>query len=226
MAFLLVIDTSSDMAGVGLFDDNQTVACQTNSLQKEHAAFLQTAIGRILSETGHMLDQIDAVAVTEGPGSYTGLRVGLASAKGICYALDKPLLMVDTLQAMALAAVESENRDPAYLFCPMIEARRDEVFAGIYDGNLHIVKEAKAIKLSGYRFEDVLSGGKIVFSGSGSIKAMDYISSSNAFFSHVGYSVEQVNTLAQLLWQRRQFSDIAYCQPNYLKAFYTTAPKI
>ena len=107
MALLLNIDTATGYAGVCLSKDSQVLASQSHQYQKDHAAFLQPAIAAILKEAGCKLNDIDAVAVTAGPGSYTGIRVGLASAKGICYALNKPLIMVNTLAVIANAAIQN-----------------------------------------------------------------------------------------------------------------------
>ncbi|MEO7210859.1 MAG: tRNA (adenosine(37)-N6)-threonylcarbamoyltransferase complex dimerization subunit type 1 TsaB, partial [Chitinophagaceae bacterium] len=134
MALILNIDTSATRAFIVLSSDEKCLASIANNEQKTHASFVQPAIKEIFSKSTFSLTDIDAVSVVAGPGSYTGLRVGMASAKGISYALQKPLILLDTLALMALAAIEA----PAYknfegLICPMIDARRMEVFTAIFN---------------------------------------------------------------------------------------------
>ena len=135
MALVLCIDTALETATVGVCNEESVLASAVQSDQKQGAAFVQPAIQEMLRNTSISFSQLDAVAVVNGPGSYTGLRVGLASAKGICYALNKPLIVINTLEVMAVAAIKTEQNKNA-LYCPMIDARRNEVFTAIYDASL------------------------------------------------------------------------------------------
>ena len=137
MAFILNIDTATEYAGVCISDAGNILAKEESNEQKNHAIFVQSAIKKILSELALKPVSIAAIAVTQGPGSYTGLRVGLASAKGLCYALNKPLILINTLEVMALASIEATKISGTdiskFLFSPMIDARRQEVFTALYD---------------------------------------------------------------------------------------------
>src|SRR5205814_5136447 len=145
MALIFNIDTALEIASLGLAEDGIMIQSIENDQQKDHAAWIHVAIKNLFEKTGKTIDQLDAVAVSNGPGSYTGLRVGLSTAKGLCYALNIPLITVGTLQVMALNAVQAlaksdlqsadhggENELGDILFCPMIDARRMEVFTAVY----------------------------------------------------------------------------------------------
>ncbi len=147
---LLNIDTATEHASICISRGEKVIDMEESSEQKNHAAFVQPAIVRLLAANQLQLADIDAVAVTIGPGSYTGLRVGLASAKGICYALNKPLVTVNTLQVMAQAAyndcvLKGISIDEQTLFCPLIDARRMEVFTAVYDARLAEIEAPYAL---------------------------------------------------------------------------------
>lgn len=133
MPLILHIDTATNYASICISKDDVVLGFEENAEQKNHASFLQPAIKAMFAKCNFNLSDIDAVAVTNGPGSYTGLRVGLASAKGLCFALNKALILLNTLQVMAAASIESKKEeDIDILFCPMIDARRMEVFTALY----------------------------------------------------------------------------------------------
>ena len=134
MSLILNIDTALETAFVCLSNGNEVLQSSVNETQKDHATWLHTAITNLLQKTGHSVNELEAVAVSIGPGSYTGLRVGLASAKGFCYALNIPLIAISTLKIIALAA--SNEVQGATIICPMIDARRMEVFTLLYDIDL------------------------------------------------------------------------------------------
>jgi tRNA threonylcarbamoyladenosine biosynthesis protein TsaB len=226
MALLLNIDTATEQAGVCLSRDEEILALEETPGKKNHASFIQPAIQRVLQTAGCSPSAVNAIAVTGGPGSYTGLRVGLATAKGLCYALGKPLIMINTLEVMAKACVLEEARlygeDRGVLFCPMIDARRMEVFTALYTAKLEVVMEPTAMVLDETSFQHELGSKTIIFSGSGSLKAK-VIQHSNAVFSGVSYSVKHLAALALLCYNASQFSDLAYSEPFYLKEFYKKA---
>ena len=224
MSLILSIDTATEFASVCLADDENILALEENFEQKNHAAFLQPAIQKIFSLTKIEIKNINAVAVTIGPGSYTGLRVGLASAKGLSYALNKNLIVVNTLQAMALASIE-ENKNEKILHCPMIDARRMEVFTALYNFYLKEIIAPAACIIDENFLQDELNKNKIIFSGSGSKKLKDIMSNANAIFTNKIYNATHVSQLAFNLFKQQLFADVAYCQPLYLKEFYTPIKK-
>jgi len=225
MAFLLVIDTALERGGVGLFRDGLSLGILVNDTQKDHAAFVQSAIDQLVRDVETSLALLDAVAVVDGPGSYTGLRVGLATAKGLCYALDKKLILVNTLNVMAAASIKSENIADCY-YAPMIDARREDVFAGVYNHKRQLVSEQQALTIEPETFQSFSSEKKLVLSGSGAAKASKIIASDNVSLSEIQYTLDDVNEIAQEKFAISAFADVAYSEPNYLKAFYTTAKKV
>lgn len=220
MAFILNIDTATTIASVGFADENGIIAMQTSKDQMNHAAFVQTAIRQLAESHQLLLQDIDAVAVVNGPGSYTGLRVGLSSAKGLCYALGKPLILLNTLEVMALASIEAFPEEGT-LHCPMIDARRMEVFTAMYNRQLAIALPPQPMILTASSFITFLEVNKVVFSGSGQKKLESIVNHQNAIFSQIAHTLQQVNILAQQAFNNKRFEDLAYCEPFYLKNFYT-----
>ncbi len=184
-----------------------------------HAAFVQPAIQEILKTSGLSLNKIDAVGVTGGPGSYTGLRVAMSSAKGLCYVLQKPLLTVSTLQALAYAAIDSF---PGYdMYCPMIDARRNEVFTALYDEEVNILADPHALILEPSSFTANLKKGTVLFFGNGAAKWQQLIApDSNAYFKVVEYDGRHLSHLLFKSFINKDFKDLAYTEPSYLKDFY------
>ena len=224
MSIILNIDTATETAHVSLAKNSIVLASYFNQLQKDHGSFLQPAIQRLCKDTRIELKKIDAIAVTGGPGSYTGLRVGLASAKGLCYALGKPLIMLDSLEVWAASGLPSSNEqslDPSALFCPMIDARRMEVFTAIYDDQLVELLAPCAMILDEHSFADQLKKNKIIFLGSGSAKWKDICHHPNASFKSVSISAEAMAKLSFQQFSSSHFADPAYSEPFYLKEFQT-----
>ena len=221
MATILNIDTATENASVCISIGNSIIGLKENDQQRDHAAFIHLAIQQILEESGKKLDDLDAVAVTIGPGSYTGLRVGLATAKGFCFTLGKPLITISTLSVMAQAAQSSGLLFPDELICPMIDARRMEVFTAIFNQELEILMPEKALILDEYSFFDCFKKNNIVFFGSGSTKFQGLKHANNARFIEVYHKVNHLAILALQAFQQNKFSDVAYSEPNYLKEFYT-----
>jgi tRNA threonylcarbamoyladenosine biosynthesis protein TsaB len=223
MALLLNIDTATEFASVGFSRDGHLLEMTTNDAQKEHAAFLQPAIGDLAKRLGISLKTLDAIALTIGPGSYTGLRVGLSSAKGLAYALHKPLVPVGTLEVMAHAAMRAlsgPEPDAPYAFCPMIDARRDEVFTAIFDAEGRALMEPRALILTSGIFDPYLANNTLIFSGTGSLKWKTAFSGTGGVFSNVQHSVRDLGWLAEKRFAAGQLGDLAYLQPLYLKDFY------
>lgn len=217
MALILNIDTANDTASVCLAKDAEVLSIAKNEKQKDHAAWLHIAIKEIFEKNNLDLKTIDAIAVTGGPGSYTGLRIGMATVKGICYALNKPLIILNTLQVMSNAA-KNENAD---LLCPMIDARRMEVFTAIYSKDLQIVKEPAAVTINEKSFDEELANYTICFFGNGSDKFRAIKKNEKAFFSVINADASNMVSLSENKFRQKEFADLAYAEPLYLKEFYT-----
>jgi tRNA threonylcarbamoyladenosine biosynthesis protein TsaB len=183
-----------------------------------------------MEAAGHALTSIDAVAVSNGPGSYTGLRVGLSTAKGIAYALDKPLILVNTLVVIAAAAIRNvmtmSSNALAPLFCPMIDARRMEVFTAVYDRELKEILAPCPMILNESSFDKLLQQHSIVFTGSGSEKFKTVIENNNAIFLNIQHDAGHMSTISEKLYLLKSFADKAYSEPYYLKEFFTPAGKL
>jgi tRNA threonylcarbamoyladenosine biosynthesis protein TsaB len=221
MPLLLNIDTATEHASVCLSQDDIVLGMIESAEQKNHASFVQIAIREVMAKAGYGLDQLDAVAVTAGPGSYTGLRVGLASAKGICYALGKPLVMVNTLEVMAQAVLSRQSSiDPLALLCPLIDARRMEVFTALYDISLREIESPHALVMDENSFSGPLKTQPVVFCGSGRPKLEKIISSPAAIFSGVQHHAGDLAIRGLKAYQSNLFADLAYSEPLYVKEFF------
>ena len=219
MALILNIDTAVDVASICLAKDGKVLSIAKNESQKDHASWLHLAIKELFEKNNLELGSVDAIAVTGGPGSYTGLRIAMATAKGICFALNKPLISLNTLLVMANAAKDvSED-----LLCPMIDARRMEVFTAIYTKELEIVKEPAAITLNENSFAEYLSINSICFFGNGSNKFQAIEKSPQALFSNIKTDASSMVSLSEKSFSEKIFADLAYAEPLYLKEFYTPA---
>ncbi len=222
MSFILNIDTAAAVAAVSIASNGKLLQLIQNDQQKEHASFLQPAIKKLLLQLNMSLKDIDAVAVVNGPGSYTGLRVGLASAKGICYALNKPLITIGSLLLMSKSAIISLKKEnlKVPLLCPMIDARRMEVFTAIYDEALNETLPAQAIILNHNSFVAFLLQYKVLFFGDGAAKFKPLIDNANALFAVVYDNFEALCEVSFYKFTAKEFTDITYSEPLYLKEFY------
>jgi tRNA threonylcarbamoyladenosine biosynthesis protein TsaB len=221
MAILLNIDTAVETASVCLSDNTEVLRLAINENQKDHAAWLHMAITDVIKNAGLAITDLDAVAISIGPGSYTGLRIGLATAKGLCYALKIPLISINTLKMMA-HAVKNENNE---LICPLIDARRMEVFTAIYNNSLEEVIKPFAMIVVKDSFADLLTFHKIIFCGNGSKKLQTVLSHTNAIFDGSIATAADLPHLAYSCFQEKKFADLAYIEPLYLKEFYSATHK-
>jgi len=223
MSFILNIDTSMQSASVSISKDGILLHELTNTDLKEHSSFLQPAIKKILELTEINIQKINAVAVTIGPGSYTGLRVGMAAAKGICFALNIPLITINTLEALAATAIETFGVKKPVLICPMIDARRMEVYTALYTTNLDNLLAPCAMILESNSFATYFSTYKIFFVGSGVNKWEKIcIHRQEADFHNLEIKPQILNNLSYKKYIIKEFADIAYSEPLYIKEFYTT----
>jgi tRNA threonylcarbamoyladenosine biosynthesis protein TsaB len=231
MALILNIDTALDAGYISLADSGRVLAYAINEAPKDHAAWIQTAIGKLIREAGRRVADLDAIGVSIGPGSYTGLRIGLSTAKGLCFALNIPLITVNTLEIMAFATVhEIKTNDPSlltqnFLICPMIDARRMEVFAAVYNQELDEIYEPHSRILDPLSFEELLGRQKILFLGNGSIKFQHICQNANAMFKNLGLNPFALSALTYKNFIGNNFATLAYAEPLYLKEFFTKQPE-
>lgn len=219
MSLMLLIDTALEVASVGIAREGMLLCKRENATQNDHAAWLHGAVQEMLNETGLNIGQLEAVGVTKGPGSYTGLRVGMAAAKGICYAKNIPLISVSSLRLLA-AGVQNEEAD---LIIALIDARRDEVYAGFYDRSGNAVQPEQAIILTPESFEEIRKEKKVLLTGNGAQKTIEKLSNKDLFLLESKHTMENLAEITYKKFIKNDFSDLAYHEPAYLKDFYTTA---
>ena len=224
MALLLNIDTAIETAIISISDNEKVIASVTNNNQKDHASFLQPAIKKLLQTCNKKTNELNAVAVTSGPGSYTGLRVGMASAKGLCYALHIPMITINTLKVIALSAVKKIGDERGF-YCPLIDAKRMEVFTAVYDHTLTEIIKPCSMILEDESFRDLLLKNKIYFSGSGASKLKSILDNKSAEFIGTESSAFSMAALSYKNYVAQHFANIASASPFYLKEFYTPIPR-
>lgn len=223
MSLILNIETSVSAASICLKNEEGLEDIRRSENQKDHAGWLHEAIDSLLKKNNFSPTDLKAVAVSIGPGSYTGLRVGLASAKGFCYALKIPLIAISTLKMMAFAA-KDEVPDAA-LICPLIDARRMEVFTALYDTSLKEKMAPRAVIID-ESFEQLLgSNEKIIFCGNGSKKLQNCSFSLPSVFSQSIADASHLAKMAEISFRKNDFADLAYTEPLYIKEFYHPATR-
>ncbi len=225
MALLLSIDTATKVCSVALHENEQLLASQHLHIDKSHSGLLTVLVENVLQYAGFNRHDLAAVAVSEGPGSYTGLRIGASTAKGLCFALDIPLIAVNTLQAMAQGIRKYAEAES--LLCPMIDARRMEVYCLLESREGEMVQEPQAKIIEEDSFLAELQKQKIYFFGDGAEKCKPLLGQNqNARFvpGQVPSAVD-VGKLALLKFQQEDFANVAYFEPFYLKEFHSPKPK-
>lgn len=226
MSTILHIETSTDVCSVAVSEDSQVIFHQDDHSGPNHAERLGTMVDEALSFTDNHAIPFDAVAVSCGPGSYTGLRIGVSMAKGICYGRDLKLIAVPTLELLCVPVLLREIPEEDTLLCPMLDARRMEVYAGIYTRALKPVREVGADIVTAETYKPYLDEHPVYFFGNGAQKCMDTINHPNA---HLIEDIEPLAKWMQPLAERRflneQFEDVAYFVPYYLKDFVAKMPK-
>jgi len=225
MATILQIETATQVCSAALSVNGITTVLKEQAAQNIHAGSLTLFIDEVMTAAGISYANLDAVAVSKGPGSYTGLRIGVSTAKGICFAIDKPLIGIDTLKMMA-AGFLTANENYRGLVCPMIDARRMEVFTALYDTSLNEVLPVTAKIIDDQSYQTELNSHHITFIGDGAMKCSESIVSANAAFSGANFnSAAHMSTLAAAAFDRQDFVDLAYFEPYYLKDFVITPSK-
>ena len=222
MAFILNIETSTKNCSVSLSENGKVITLkEINDGNYSHAEKLHVFIDSVLKETNITIQQLNAVAISKGPGSFTGLRIGVSAAKGLCFALDIPLISISTLQSLALQ-VDTESGT----IIPMLDARRMEVYSAVFDINNNQVREIEALILDESSFQDYLEKGQVYFIGDGVPKTKELISHPNAIFIDDKLpSANEMGMLAFKKFQQNDFENTAYFEPFYLKNFVANKKK-
>jgi tRNA threonylcarbamoyladenosine biosynthesis protein TsaB len=218
MARILSLETSTDVCAAALHEHGRLINEKIITQPQAHASALAPMVLHIFEETGIDLKTLDAVAVSSGPGSYTGLRIGTSTAKGLCFSLDIPLIAIPTLDAIAFNA--NQKFPLCQQLCAMIDARRMEVYCQIFDNNMHPLSAVEARVIDEQSFLELLDQQKLLFGGNGVEKCRNVISHENAFFApEILATASAVGALAELRFQKRQFEDLEHFTPFYLKEF-------
>lgn len=226
MATILNIETSTRVCSTALTADGMVLKQFYDDRGQNHATLLSDFIKGCLDHLREHEMNLDAVAVSLGPGSYTGLRIGLSEAKGLAYALDIPLIGVDTLQLMAVGVMFNHEVDGDTLFAPMIDARRMEVYTAVYDMSLTAIEKPAPLILDNDSYGKWLADHKVLFFGDGSDKAKEVITSPNAIFlPGITPLAADMLALAERAYIQKDFLDLAYSVPTYLKDFQAIKPK-
>ena len=226
MERLILIETSTALCSVALAENGAIVAYRESSAPKAHASLTAVFIQEVLQEKGITLDDCDAVCVSKGPGSYTGLRVGVSTAKGLCFGSRKPLIAVgtlDTLVAQAQMPDQAGNDGPRFIV-PMIDARRMEVYTAIFENGIQTTETAPMI-IDENSFADILEQGPVLFIGDGAGKCADVIRHPNARFCQCNPTASAMLQPAIEALKEKRFEDVAYFEPFYLKEFVATVSK-
>lgn len=225
MATILQIETATQVCSAALSVNGETIALKELAAQNIHAGSLTLFIHEVMELAGKRYEDLDAIAVSKGPGSYTGLRIGVSTAKGICFAQDKPLIGINTLQLMANGFLHADSGYSG-LICPMIDARRMEVFTALYDHCLSEILPVSAKIIDEESYREELTNQQITFIGDGAMKCSSSILSVNAAFSDLNFnSASNMSSLAFDAYNKGQFEDVAYFEPYYLKDFVITQAK-
>jgi len=226
MANILNIETSTAVCSVALGADGQVLEHHENYDGQTHATLLSAYIQDVMRYVRAREMKLDAVAVSIGPGSYTGLRIGLSEAKGLAYGLDIPLIAVNTLQLLTVSTMFNHVIDDDVLYAPMIDARRMEVYTAVYNAALQAIVKPQPLILDCDSFSSVLAGNKVVFMGDGSDKARQVIKHRNAqFVDRVKPVALDMIALSERAFRQQDFADVAYSTPFYLKEFQATVPR-
>jgi tRNA threonylcarbamoyladenosine biosynthesis protein TsaB len=224
MALILSLETSTTVCSVALHNNGKLVASAEMHKEQSHASKLAVLIDQVVKLVDIPMSAIQAIAVSEGPGSYTGLRIGVSTAKGLCFALGIPLLSVSTLSLLAKQIQLKAILDNAWL-CPMIDARRMEVYCQIFDSEINVLRPIEAKVIDEESFRESLSDHKIIFFGDGAAKCKSVITHSNAFFiSDIVPSAKELGFLASEKFSRNEFENLVTFEPFYLKEFLIKKP--
>jgi len=225
MSKILSIETSTEVCSVSLSENGKVIDCREDLIGMNHSKLLTVFIQELLLVNNLKASDLDAVAVSEGPGSYTGLRIGVSVAKGICFAVNKPLIAVSSLEAMAKSVLtrsskQQINIEENDLLVPMIDARRMEVYRTVFTSKLEVVKKVDAVIIDETSFQEELNQSKIFYFGNGAEKCRNVLNHPNAIYVEgIITSANHMVELAFEKFQQKDFVDVAYFEPFYLKDF-------
>lgn len=226
MSCILNIETSTNVCSVALSQDGACIFKEENHGPANHAVSLGVYVDEALSFADSHAIPVDAVAVSGGPGSYTGLRIGVSMAKGVCYGRDIKLISVPTLQLLTVPVLLGHDIEDDALLCPMIDARRMEVYSAIYDRALNEVRGVQADPVTAETYKEYLDRGPVYFFGNGACKCMDEINHPNArLIKGIEPLARNMFPLAEKRMAQEKFEDVAYFVPFYLKDFVAKLPK-
>ena len=236
MAYLLHIESSTKVCSVALSCDGKLLACrEEDSVSYSHSGLLTSFIEEVMREANVPLNVLAAIAVSKGPGSYTGLRIGVSTAKGLCYGLDIPLIGISTLQALAVHCrdILAQRNNIIYpealeaIYCPMIDARRMEVYTGLFNDQIEPLQDIQALIVDPNSFAGILDEHKMLFFGDGAEKCRNILTRSNAIFiDGIKPSASAMIPLATEKFNTSVTEDVAYFEPFYLKDFVAGKPKV
>lgn len=226
MACILSIETSTDVCSVAMSENGQCIFKQEDHGGPNHAVSLGVYVDEALSFTDNHAIPLGAVAVSCGPGSYTGLRIGVSMAKGVCYGKNVPLLAVPTLEVMCVPVLLNHEIEEDALLCPMIDARRMEVYSAIYNRALKEQRETRADVVDADTYREFLDRRPVYFFGNGAAKCMETINHPNArLIEGIEPLAKYMFPLAERKWVQEEYEDLAYYVPFYLKDFVAKMPK-
>jgi len=223
---ILNIETSTNVCSIAISENGNCIFSKSNEDGMNHAALLSVFIAEGMEDLKSKTKKLDAVAVSSGPGSYTGLRIGVSTAKGLCYGLDIPLIAVSTLEVIVVQALNQVVITENILYCPMIDARRMEVYAAFYNSKGEIQREIMADIIDENSYSEILENHVVYFFGNGAEKCKTTLTHPNAkFIDNLVPLAKNMISLAEKRFEEKKYEDVAYFEPFYLKEFYTTAVK-
>lgn len=226
MSCILNIETSTSVCSVAVCQDGEAIFVKEDLKGPSHAVSLGVFVDEALSFADSHAIPLDAVAVSCGPGSYTGLRIGVSMAKGVCYGRELPLIAIPTLEVLSVPVLLYHDLPEDALLCPMIDARRMEVYAAIYDRSLKTLRETAADIVDEHSYLDFLNERPVYFFGNGSEKCQTALTHPNAhFIGQINPLAKMMMPLAEKAFAEKEFKDLAYFEPFYLKEFVASQPK-
>ena len=232
---ILCLETATPSCSVALVHNGEVLACEEDPKGQNHSEKITLFIDSVMKKAGISYNQLDAVAISMGPGSYTGLRIGVSTAKGICYAVSKPLIAVETLEAMASGGrivisseVEKSSLNGSIMLVPAIDARRMEVYAAIFDENVNNIKDTEAVIIDGNSFADLTKDHHLYLFGDGADKCAELFENDDKItvIKEFYCSARYMNVIAQRKLDAKDFVDVAYFEPFYLKDFVPGTPTV
>lgn len=225
MALILCIETATCVCSVALAQDGNCIAKYEHPQVNAHAAELHVMVEKIIQESGFSFNDLSAIAISKGPGSYTGLRVGVSAAKGYAYALNKPIIAINTLVSLTVMA-QKIMADPNALFIPMIDARRMEVYTAVLDAKLQFLEETTALVVEENAFQNFKETGEVYFFGNGAEKCRGILENPHThFLPNITCSAAGLTQMAHAQFLKKEFENLAYFEPYYLKDFIGTQAK-